>query len=71
MKNLTKGGMASAKVFVHTWELMDKAFTFPRVRRYEFVQENMDMLEHFQDNLNTNIDNSQHLANFIRVAKAV
>ena len=47
MKNLTKGGMANSKVFVHTWELMDKAFTFPRVRRYEFVQENMDMLEHF------------------------
>ena len=31
----------------------------------------MDMLEHFQDNLNTNIDNSKHLKNFIRVAKAV
>ena len=59
------------RVSVHTWELYDGAFTFPRVRRYEFVQENMDMLEHFQDNLNTNIDNSQHLVNFIRVAKAV
>ena len=46
-KNLTKGGSPSSKVFVHTWELMDKAFSFPRVRRYEFVQENMDMLEHF------------------------
>ena len=47
MKNLTKGGSPSSKVFVHTWELYDKAFSFPRVRRYEFVQENMDMLEHF------------------------
>ncbi len=71
MKNLTKDGAPNAKAFVHTWELYDKSFTFPRVRRYEFVQENMDMLEHFQDNLNTNIDNSQHLSNFIRVAKAV
>ena len=32
---------------VHTWELYDKAFSFPRIRRYQFVQENMDMLEHF------------------------
>ena len=32
---------------VHTWELYDKAFSFPRVRRYNFVGENMDMLEHF------------------------
>lgn len=36
-----------AKIKVFTWELYDKAFSFPRVRRYEFVQENMDMLEHF------------------------
>lgn len=71
MKNMSKGGQPNVKAFVHTWELYDKAFSFPRVRRYEFVQENMDMLEHFQDNLNTNIDNSQHLVNFIRVAKAV
>ena len=70
-KNLSKNGVPTAKVFVHTWELYDKAFSFPRVRRYELVQENMDMLEHFQDNLNTNIDNSKHLKNFIRVAKAV
>ena len=27
---------------VHTWELYDKAFTFPRVRKYNFVNENMD-----------------------------
>ena len=47
MKNLTKEGSPNAKVFVHTWELYDKSFTFPRVRRYEFTQENMDMLEHF------------------------
>ena len=31
----------------------------------------MDMLEHFQDDLNMNIHNSQVLANFIRVAQTV
>jgi len=29
------------------------------------------MLEHFQDNLNTNISNSVHMANFLRVANTV
>ena len=29
------------------------------------------MLEHFQDNLNINLDNSVHMANFIRVANQV
>ena len=56
---------------VFTWELYDKAFAFPRVRRYETVQQNMDMLEHFQDNLNLNITNKQAFANFLRVANAV
>jgi hypothetical protein len=42
---------------IHTWELLDKSFSFPRVRRYESVQAGMDMVEHFQDNLNTNISN--------------
>jgi len=32
---------------VHAWELLDKSFSFPRIRRYQFVNENMDMLEHF------------------------
>ena len=31
----------------------------------------MNNLENVEDNLNTNIDNSSHLANFIRVAKEV
>lgn len=56
---------------VHSWELIDKAFSFPRVRRYNDVQENMDMLEHFQDNLNTNISNLKNVHNFIRVGKTV
>ena len=52
---------------VHTWELLDTAFSFPRIRRYQFVQENMDMLEHFEDNLNTNVSNSINVANFMKV----
>lgn len=31
----------------------------------------MDMLEHFQDNLNMNVMNTQHLSNFLRVANTV
>ena len=39
-----------------------------RVRRYELVQRHMDILEHFQDNLNQNFSNGQAVDNFIRVA---
>ena len=56
------------KVSVHTWELYDNAFSFPRVRRYEIVQQHMDTLQHFEDNLNQNFTNSQHVANFLKVA---
>lgn len=35
------------KMRVNTWEYYDKAFSFPRVRRYGLVQEHMDLLEHF------------------------
>merc|ERR1712166_144710 len=56
---------------VHAWELYDKAFTFPRVRRYNMVNDNMDMLEHFQDNLNTNISNEVNMERFLRAAKTV
>ena len=52
---------------VHTWELLDKSFAWPRVRRFQDVQEQMDMVEHFQDNLNTNISNLKLVENFIRV----
>ena len=55
---------------VHTWELYDGAFSFPRVRRYEVVQNVMNDLEHFQDNLNTNISNTVLLNRFIGVGKA-
>ena len=58
------------QVRVNTWELYDAAFSFPRVRRYGLVQEHMDILEHFQDNLNQNFTNNLAVDNFIRVAKA-
>jgi hypothetical protein len=56
---------------IHTWELYNKAFSFPRVRRYGIVNDNMDMLEHFQDNVNLNSSNSVNFENFLRVAKQV
>jgi hypothetical protein len=55
----------------NAWELLDKAFEFSRIRRYDFVNENMDMLEHFQDNLNMNRSNLVNVENFIRVCKTV
>ena len=67
---MSKAGQ-NPKWYVSTWDLYDQAFSFPRVRRYAFVQDNMDMLEHFQDNLNTNISNGQNLENFLRVANTV
>jgi DNA-binding transcriptional regulator GbsR (MarR family) len=74
MNNIAKAMKKAGKkpyYYIHTWELYDNAFAFPRVRRYGFVQENMDMLEHFQDNLNQNQANSQHMSNFLRVANTV
>ena len=67
----TKGAANVPKLAVKTWELYDKAWSFPRLRRYNFVMENMDMLEHFQDNLNMNISNEVAMENFLRVANTV
>ena len=65
------GKLGTALPRIHTWELLDTAFSFPRLRRYQFVQENMDMLEHFEDNANTNVSNSVNIANFIKVGRTV
>ena len=40
---LLKGGQ-KPRMSVHTWELYDGAFTFPRVRRYDLVQKQMDLI---------------------------
>ena len=54
---------------LHSWELLDGSFAFPRVRRYESVQAQMDQVEHFQDNANTNLSNSVLIANFMTMGK--
>ena len=69
-KEMKKELKKNPKVSIHTWELYDKAFTFPRVRRYDLVQKHMDLLQHFQDNLNENFTNQLHVDNFLRVAHA-
>jgi len=55
---------------VHTWELYDHAFPFEKVRRYDLVQQHMDAIQHFEDNLNQNLQNGQAVDQFIIVAKA-
>jgi len=55
---------------VHTWELYDHAFPFEKVRRYDLVQQHMDMIQHFEDNLNENFTNQQACDQFIKVGKA-
>ena len=37
---------------VSTYSILDKAFAWPRVRLYEDVQENLETLEHFEDDVN-------------------
>jgi hypothetical protein len=56
---------------INAWEHLDASFSFSRIRRYDFVQENLDMLEHFQDNLNMNRNNLVNVENFIRVCQTV
>lgn len=64
-----KVGGAAPKV--STWELYDKGFSFDRVRRYDYVVENMNTLEQFEDNLNTNVSNTVALKNFLYHAQEV
>ena len=68
-KELKKQGK-NPKTSVHTWELYDKSFSFPRVRRYDLVQTHMDKLQHFQDNLNENFTNKLALENFVKIGLA-
>ena len=64
------GELGVALPKVKTWELLNKSFSFPRIRRFETVQEQMDLVEHFEDNLNLNLTNSVAVENFIRSGKA-
>ena len=56
---------------VTTKELYDKSFSFPKVRNYDYAVENMNELEHYEDNLNKNLSNKLALTRFIEVAKKV
>ena len=56
---------------VTTKELYDKSFSFPKVRNYDYAVEQMNELEHYEDNLNNNISNGQHLKKFVEIAKKV
>merc|ERR1711865_1009326 len=40
-----KGEAKDPKVSVKTWELYDHAFPFEKVRRYDLVQQHMDMIQ--------------------------
>jgi len=67
-----KGALgAKVKFAVTTKELYDKSFSFPKVRNYDYAVEQMNELEHFEDNLNNNLSNALALERFITVAKKV
>ena len=70
-----KGKLAKAgknpKFAVTTKELYDKSFSFPKVRNYDYAVEQMNELEHYEDNLNNNLSNKLALTRFVEVAKKV
>ena len=59
------------KFAVTTKELYDKSFSFPKVRNYDYAVQQMNELEHYEDNLNSNLSNALALKRFIDVAKKV
>merc|ERR1711998_444903 len=70
-----KGKLAEAgqtpKFAVTTKELYDHSFSFPKVRNYDYAVQQMNELEHYEDNLNANLSNKLALTRFIEVAKKV
>ena len=71
LTSLKQNGFKGDLPKVTTWELYDKAFTWPIVRRYETVDQGMDTIRHMQDNLNSNINNATHVDNFVNHVKEV
>ena len=67
---LEKAGK-SPRFAVTTKELYDHSFSFPKVRNYDYAVENMNELEHYEDNLNNNLSNGYALQKFVEVAKKV
>merc|ERR1719460_3210054 len=70
LKKLNKKGVFP-KFAVTTNELYDKSFSFPKVRNYDYAVQNMNELEHYEDNLNSNLSNALALKRFIDVGKKV
>jgi len=68
---LQKSGQNVQFPKISTWELYDRAFTFPKVRNYAQVSENMNQLEAFEDNANLNLNNSHAIDKFIQSALQV
>ena len=70
-----KGKLAEAgstpKFAVTTKELYDHSFSFPKVRNYDYAVQQMNELEHYEDNLNSNLSNKLALTRFVEVAKKV
>ena len=71
IKNALAEKGQKVKFAVTTKELYDKSFSFPKVRNYDYAVENMNELEHYEDNLNSNNTNSLALKRFVEVAKKV
>ena len=61
----------AVKFAVTTKELYDKSFSFPKVRNYDYAVQQMNELEHYEDNLNSNLSNKLALTRFVEVAKKV
>ena len=59
------------KFAVTTKELYDHSFSFPKVRNYDYAVQQMNELEHYEDNLNSNLSNKLALTRFVEVAKKV
>ena len=62
---------STPKFAVTTKELYDHSFSFPKVRNYDYAVQQMNELEHYEDNLNSNLSNKLALTRFVEVAKKV
>merc|ERR1712159_667475 len=71
IKGKLQGSGANPKFAVTTKELYDKSFSFPKVRNYDYAVQQMNELEHYEDNLNANLSNKLALTRFVEVAKKV
>jgi len=51
--------------------MYDRAFTFQRVRKYNFVLEQLNKLELYEDNANLNLTNMEAINKFVKAGKEV